>query len=259
MVPLVLCLLGLIFVSPAAALAQAEAGSLRVLVVPNDREPEFFCVRTGCEPGFDREVLEGFAASRKLSLKPVPVKGWPELIAALNDGQGDVIAGRFTYTDARAQQIAFTSEVFPTRNVVVTYRPRRGAVLSVDELRRERVGTVAGTSMADAIAAAGVPAASVDASYTTETVVDALRSGKVSAVVLGIERAMLLNRRSPEFEIGTYVGPRRPPGPARLRRATTGGAPAGRPQRVPGRAPSVRPMEPARGQVFRSRRPGSAA
>jgi polar amino acid transport system substrate-binding protein len=91
--------------------------------------------------------------------------------------------------------------------VVVTYRPRRGTVLSVEELRRERVGTVAGTSMADAIAAAGVPPANVDASYTTETVVDALRSGKVAAVVLGIERAMLLNRRSPEFEIGTYVGP----------------------------------------------------
>ncbi|HEX6739904.1 MAG TPA: transporter substrate-binding domain-containing protein, partial [Vicinamibacteria bacterium] len=158
-------------------------------------------------PGFDREILEGFAASKRLRVQPVPIASWDQLIPALNAGQGDVIAGRFTFTETRARSAAFTAQVFPTRNVVVTNAGVRRPITSVEELRQERLGTVAGSSMAEAIAAAGVPAAQVDSSYTSVTLVDALRSGKVRAVVLGIERAILLGRRYPELQTGLYLGP----------------------------------------------------
>jgi ABC-type amino acid transport substrate-binding protein len=195
----------------ASAAARPAAGQgekpLRVLVVPNDPEPEFFCLRSDCPAGFDREILEGFAASKRLRLEPVPMAGWDQLIPALAAGQGDVIAGRFTYTDARAQKVAFTAEVFPTRNVAVTNRRVRTPIVTLEDLRREKVGTVAGSSMAEALAAAGVPAAQVDTSYTSSTVVGALRDGRIRATLLGIERAILLNRRTPEIEIGMYLGP----------------------------------------------------
>jgi ABC-type amino acid transport substrate-binding protein len=191
--------------APPAAAQSAQV--LRVLLVPNDPEPEFFCLRSDCPPGFDREILEGFASSKRLRLEPVPMAGWDQLIPALNAGQGDVIAGRFTYTDARAKSAAFTAEVFPTRNVVVTHRDFHRPILRLDELRQERVGTVAGSSMAEALAAAGVLPSQLDAAYTSVTLVDALRSGKARVVVLGIERAILLSRRSPELELGMYLGP----------------------------------------------------
>jgi len=207
--------LALLFLALALALASPgeppvaaqRAQVLRVLLVPNEPEPEFFCLRPDCPAGFDREILEGFASSKRLRLEPVPVTGWDQLIPALNAGQGDVIAGRFTYTEARAERVAFTSEVFPTRHVVVTNRKFRPPILRLEELRRERIGTIAASSMAEAIAAAAVPPSQVDSSYTTTTVIDALRDGKVKAVVLGIERAILLSRRTPDFEIGVYVGP----------------------------------------------------
>jgi arginine/lysine/histidine transporter system substrate-binding protein len=192
----------------AAVPAPAQEGkALRVLVVPNDPEPEFFCLKADCPPGFDREILEGFAASKHLRLEPVPIAGWDQLIPALNAGQGDVIAGRFTFTETRARSAAFTTEVFPTRNVVVTNNNVRRPIFGLEELRQERVGTVAGSSMAEAIAAAGVPGAQVDSSYTSVTLADALRSGKARAVVLGIERAILLGRRYPGLETGLYLGP----------------------------------------------------
>jgi ABC-type amino acid transport substrate-binding protein len=193
--------------SSSSTASPQDGGALRVLLVPNEPEPEFYCLKADCPPGFDREILEGFAASKRLRLEAVPVTGWDQLIPALNAKQGDVIAGRFTYTDARAERAAFTSEVFPTRHVAVTNRQFRKPILTVEELRRERVGTIAASSMAEAISAAGVPPAQVDSSYTTTTVVDALRGGKVGAIVLGIERAILLSRRTPDFEIGTSLGP----------------------------------------------------
>jgi ABC-type amino acid transport substrate-binding protein len=207
-VPLLILFLATALTAPGAQAGRGDARQvLRVLLVPNEPEPEFFCLKSDCPPGFDREILEGFAASKRLRLEAVPVGGWEQLIPALNAGTGDVIAGRFTYTDARAQRAAFTTEVFPTRHVAVTSKKTRRPILSLEELRRERVGTIAGSSMAEAIAAAGVPPSQVDASYSTTTVVEGLRDGKVGAIVLGIERAILLSRRMPELEIGLYLGP----------------------------------------------------
>lgn len=77
------------------------------------------------------------------SLEVVPVAAWDALIPELLAGKGDLIAGRFTVTESRRKLIAFTSEVFPTRNVVLTRRPHR-VVETLAELRQEKVGTVKG-------------------------------------------------------------------------------------------------------------------
>ena len=105
-------------------------------------------------PGFDQEVLRGFAALHRVTLTPVFVNGWDALIPALLAGKGDVIAGRFTATDTRRKQIDFTTEVFPYRLVVITRKPRP-VITTVEELRRERVGTSKGTIMVEVLEAAG--------------------------------------------------------------------------------------------------------
>jgi membrane-bound lytic murein transglycosylase F len=192
--------------APAADLAAVKArGSLRVVVVDLKRPDEFFQL-SGSPPGFDREILEGFVALERVRLEPVAVEGWDDLVPALLAGRGDVIAGRFTVTPERKRKIAFTRETFPTRNVVLTRKPTP-PVRRLEDLRALKVGTIRGSSMAEAIARAGVPAANVDDSVPPGGLPAALAAGNVKAVVLGVESAIVARRDDPQIEIGTFVGP----------------------------------------------------
>jgi membrane-bound lytic murein transglycosylase F len=192
----------------AADLADVKArGTMRVIVMPLGPADEFFPVPTGAKPGLDREVLDGFAALHRIKLEVVPVEGWDNLIPALLQGRGDVIAGRFTVTDARLRQIAFTSEVFPSRNVVLTRKPHP-RVETVEALKQEKVGTIRGSSMAEAVKAV-VPPANVDDSIPPGGLPAALAQGKVSAVVLGVESAIAAQREDAQVELGAFLGPPR--------------------------------------------------
>jgi ABC-type amino acid transport substrate-binding protein len=201
--------LGLGAVTPipvtAADLAEVtQRGSLRVLAVLVNQQESFISARPGV--GFDRELLEGFAALHRVKLTVVPVAGWDGLVPALLGDLGDVIAGRFTVTEARKRQIDFTIEVFPTRNVVLTRKPHQ-VVTTLQGLRHERVGTVRGTSMAEAVAAAQVPPSNVNDSIPTGTLPAALRAGRVTAIVLGVENAITDRREDPELQLGLFLGP----------------------------------------------------
>ncbi len=178
-----------------------KAGTLRVLVV--DGSPAFFSVAAAGEPGLDREILEGFARLKGLRLSVVEAPGWASLVPWLLEGRGDVLAGGVTETPARSQRIAFTAEVMPTRNVLVTRKPTR-VLTSVDELRKEKVGTVRGSSMAETLQAAGIP---FDGSIPSGGAPDALRAGRITATLSGIEDALLYQRDDASIQIGGFVGP----------------------------------------------------
>ena len=194
-----------LLMAPVPDLPEVTArGTLRVLSVVRNQADDFMSVQPG--RGFDREVLEGFCNLHKLKLEVIPLKNWGDLIPALQQGRGDLIAGRFNITASRQEQIEFTSEVFPSRHVVMTRKPHR-VIATVEDLRAEKVGTVKGTSMAEVVAAAGVPPAHVDDTIVTGTLPDALRAGRVTAVVLGIENAISEQRKDPEIQLGTFVGP----------------------------------------------------
>jgi ABC-type amino acid transport substrate-binding protein len=178
-------------------------GVLRVLGVADDKDDEFLTTEPG--RGLDRELLEAFARLQGVKLEIVNPGAWDALVPALVQGKGDVIAGRFTVTDARKKLIEFTPEVFPTRNVVVTRAPHR-VVKTLEELRAEKVGTVKGTSMADAVAAAGVPAGQVDDGVASGRLPDALKAGRVGAIVLGVENAISARRADPGLQVGLFLG-----------------------------------------------------
>ncbi len=189
----------------AADLAEIKtSGVLRVLVV--DGSPAFLSLKAGGEPGMDREILDGFARLHKLTITPVEAPTWEALVPMLLGGKGDVIAGGVTVTPARSKQIDFTAEVFPTRNVVVTRKPTP-VVTTLAELRALKVGTIKGSSMAEAIAGAGVPGANVDDDLASGGAPAALRSGRITATVSGIEDAFLYQRADPAMQIGLFVGP----------------------------------------------------
>jgi ABC-type amino acid transport substrate-binding protein len=182
-----------------------KTGRLRVVAVVEEREPEFVSLKPGGAPGFDREILEGFARIQGVGLEFVLAPNWQVLMPSLLEGKGDVVAGRVSDTAARRSKADFTSEVFPTRIVVVTRKPR-GAIAGAAEMSGLRVGTIPGTSMADAVKASGFPAQKI-VPLAAGQLVEALREGRVDAAVWALEGALLAQRRDPDLQIGTFLGP----------------------------------------------------
>jgi membrane-bound lytic murein transglycosylase F len=183
-----------------------KSGVLRVLIVPPPADQlEFWSLTPGTPPGFEREMIEAFAVSRHLRIEIVPIESWTEIVGALLAEKGDVIVGRFTETPSRAERIAFTVPVFPTRHLAVTRKPR-ARVDSVDALRKEKIGTVAGSSLEDAARAAGVPDSHIEA-LPPGTLLTALQSGKVTCIVWGVDSAIPAQKLDPALQLGTFIGP----------------------------------------------------
>jgi ABC-type amino acid transport substrate-binding protein len=183
----------------------APAGVLRVLFVPDDRS-DFFSAEGGAKPGFEREMLDGFARARNLRLEAVPVTGWEDIVPALEAGKGDVIAGHCTVTEQRQQHVDFTDPVLPTRNVVMTRKPAP-RILLVKDLVKKRIGGVKGSASYAALLEAGVPKANVEEAVSQQELLERLRAGKIDAIVRPAPLAIVTHRDEPSIELGMFIGP----------------------------------------------------
>jgi len=180
-----------------------KRGTLRVLAVVSDEETYFVSHRADLPPGFDVEILQGFAKLHAFKLEVVPVPRWDGLIPLLRQAKGDLIAGGFTDTESRRQQIDFTAEVFPTRSVVITRRP--GAVVqTIEQLKARKVGTIRGTFMEEELAAAGVR--NVDTTIATGELPLALKTERIEAAVDGLEAALTAKAKDPDLQCGLFLG-----------------------------------------------------
>jgi ABC-type amino acid transport substrate-binding protein len=184
----------------AVGLPWQRTEPLRVLVVMDTARPEFFSANPDA-PGFDREIVEGFAKLHRLKVELVTLASWEQLLPALLQEKGDIIAGGYRDTEERRNEIAFTSEVFPTRWVIATRKPHR-AVRTLEELRAEKVGTMKGTSMADGLTALKIPFDDIPVGSFAE----ALRTGRVTVVAWSVERAMGGRRDDPALQFGMFFG-----------------------------------------------------
>ena len=201
---LVLSSLGVTGTASASDLAEVQKrGILRVLAVVSEEETYFVSQKPGLPPGFDMELLDGFAKLHKVRSELVPMSSWDSLLPFLKQGKGDVIAGGFTDTESRRKQIEFTAEVFPTRTVVITRKPRP-PIQTLEQLRAEKVGTIKGTFMVEELSALGV--SGVDDSIASGGLPEALRAGRITAAADGLEAALTAKQRDRELELGMFVG-----------------------------------------------------
>ena len=197
----------LVVASPAAPrdLSEIEArGTLRVIAAA-DEAPETFSFTPGSSPGFDRELVEGFAKLHGLRVEAVKAKSYGDRIPMLGRGEGDLIVAIFN-TEDRRRLVDFTIEVMPTHNVSVTLGSRK-AVSSVAELAALRVGAIRGAKPADEAVEAGVPASVLRLFSTQEEMTAALRAGTVEAVVLPISELVVISRNAKGLVAGVTVGP----------------------------------------------------
>jgi ABC-type amino acid transport substrate-binding protein len=196
--------LGALSAAGAADLdAIKQRGTLRVIVAA-DEAPETFALRAGGEPGFERELVDGFARLQGVSVEVVVAKGYAERIPMLQRGQGDLIVAIFDTPDRRAL-VDFTLEVMPTHNVAVTLAPR-APVTSVDELKGLRVGVVKGTKPADTALEVGVPRTALQEVATRDDLVAALVRQQMDAAILPVSELVLASRRAPKLQAGARVG-----------------------------------------------------
>lgn len=192
-----------VLLSVAGGARAAEEARLRVLVAA-DEDQEMFSFEPGKPPGLEREMIEGFAKSHGLVLEVIPVVHFEQIIPDLIGRQGDVILG-IVDTESRRAQVSFTDEVLPTRHVVVglTSRPQ---VRSLELLRMQKVGVVTGSSWAEQAAAAGIPPNRIVAFADTPAMVNALLSGQVHVVVMGISSFALGRKKHPELRADLFLG-----------------------------------------------------
>ena len=179
-------------------------GTLRVLVSA-DELPEMFALEPGEKPGLEREMLEAFARANGLSLEPVPVENFEQIIPALLEGQGDLIVG-IVDTEARREKIAFTVETLPARHIAVNRKPAP-PIDTLEKLRECRVGVVIASSWAEAALDAGVEPANMEAYDLAQGVLDGLQTGAVEAVVMSLTDFAQARQSDEALQVGTFVGP----------------------------------------------------
>jgi ABC-type amino acid transport substrate-binding protein len=198
----------ILFLLPATAaaadLADLQAKGVLRVVVAADEAPETFAVTSDGEPGFERELIEGFARLHGLRVEPVTAAGYGDRIPLLQRGEGDLVVAIFDTPDRR-QLVDFTVEVMPTHTVVVTMDPRP-PVTSLADLKAARVGVIKGAKPADEAVKAGLPASSLQGFERRDQLVAALRSNAVAAAILPMSEVALAARRDPGLRAGITVG-----------------------------------------------------
>jgi ABC-type amino acid transport substrate-binding protein len=195
--------LGLAVAAQATEPTQGLPPRLRVLV-PADEMPEMFSFEPKGQPGFERELVEGFCRIHGLALDVVKVADFEAIIPMLLRGEGDVITG-IVDTPARREKVAFSSEVFPVRHMAITRRP--GPIArQAEALRVLRVGTIPGTTWEQAVVEAGVPKAKRVAFRDAERMLAGLRAGEVDAVVMTVFDFALAKKHDGDLQAGAFVG-----------------------------------------------------
>lgn len=94
-----------------------ERGTLRLLRVA---EPEAeHLPRRGWPPDRERAHATAFAHELGLDVEWVTVERWKELLPALREGRGDLVADNVTVTEARRERVAFSAPYALVREQVV--------------------------------------------------------------------------------------------------------------------------------------------
>lgn len=194
--------------APSAASDLPEVkrrGTLRAIVA-TDEAPETFALAAGGEPGFERELLDGFARLEGITLEPVTAKGYADRIPMLRRGEGDLIVAIFD-TEDRRRLVDFTIEVMPTHNVAVSLSPQP-RVATLAKLKGLRVGVVKGTKPAETALEVGVSPANLVGFATREELVDGLQRAQVHAAILPVSELAVCAKRVAGLQAGITVGPR---------------------------------------------------
>lgn len=135
--------------------AMLQRGQVRVLVAPS--RTNFTMAQDGSFLGFEHDLAmllqQSLNKGRKKGQAKIAVVFVPvltdELVPALLEGRGDLIAAGLTVTPAREAQVAFTQPYFSNVREVLVTRADAPPLRSLDDLAGRVIHVVAGSSHAE--------------------------------------------------------------------------------------------------------------
>jgi len=201
---LALCLSG-----DAVSVRGADLGTIeskrriRVLVAANE-DPELFSSGKSDTPGFEREILDGWARRLQVRVEVVPARNHAELLARLTEGRGDLAVG-LPKTPPALAAAAFTAVLWPQTQIVVARKPR-AAPANPEELKKVVLGLVDGSTAARSVAQVGVLTTRVLRFPTRQRLVDGLRAGDLDAAVLPLWTFVAARREDEALTGGLLLG-----------------------------------------------------
>ena len=189
-------------VATAGDLAEIKAKGVLRVIAQKDEAPEMYSQVAGTDPGFEREMVEGFARLHGLKIETVAVDNSGERIPALQRGAGDVIIG-IVDTAERRKLVDFTSEVIPARHIVISSRK---PIETLADFKAAKVGVVRGTSWARAAVEAGIPADAMESFGDRNVMLEALKEGRITASVMTVSDFTLAAKKNPGVVGGLLLG-----------------------------------------------------
>ncbi len=95
--------------------------------------------------GFEYDLVNGFADYLGVKLEIIIAEQWDEMIPALMDGKGELIATSMTITPKRKKQVAFSNGYMATRQYIIVHRNNRD-IKKAEDLAGKTVHVRKGTS-----------------------------------------------------------------------------------------------------------------
>ncbi|WP_193162469.1 MltF family protein [Microbulbifer hainanensis] len=179
-------------------------GTLRLLA-PRGREDDAL-PRDGLPSSEWHQLAEKFARSRGLEPQWIYVESFADLIPALLDGRGDVIATNFSRTAGRAEQVAFTRALQYVHELLIT-RTDSATPTSSEPLRVavRRGSAFAQTLAADNSGEQRFAITYLDQPIDNETLLGAVVDGTYPATVVDSNLAEAMLPDYPQLEASSVL------------------------------------------------------
>lgn len=160
--------------------ALRERGTLRILVHHNDNAA---LPRNDYPLGTEREWLKRFAQQLGLVPVEIPVDSFAELITALDEGRGDVIAANMTVLPSRSERVDFTVPLDHTREFLISNEANK--LTGKDDLSGKTLHVQDGTSFALTATAlqdqyTNLSIETLPGSIGNEEILDKISSGEIN-------------------------------------------------------------------------------
>lgn len=146
---LLVFVLALALLAPTSAVGGSTAdvvkrGRLVVLTFPHSLSSFMRPAEGGGYEGVDYDLMRAFASRLKVQLEVRPVERFDDLIPALREGKGDVVASSFSITAPRRELVDFSASYFPV--LIFAVAPRGSGLTGAGDLAGKVGCTVAGSS-----------------------------------------------------------------------------------------------------------------
>ncbi len=166
--------------------ALKERGRLRILI-PANIGGVFYLPRAGWPVEAQHEAAADFARTQGLQAELVPVEKFTDLIPALLEGRGDIIAANLTITESRRRKIGFSVPLTSVRQQVMVAANVAG-IGRTEDLAGKRVMVQRGSSFWERLVSLREQYPTIElierpADMSDEGELDAVVAGRVDASV----------------------------------------------------------------------------